>query len=83
MRVLTQLENNVVSAGCGVCGGKQEVDTTPVVAGVLTGLATGAGVAMAGFSAGYIFAGAVLGSAAGVAAPWILANTNVKVVHPT
>lgn len=83
MRVLTQFENNVVAAGCDVCGAKEEISTS-IVAGTVVGLATGAGMAMAGFGSGYIIiAGAVLGSAAGISTPWILANTSVKVVQPT
>lgn len=82
MRVLTQFENNVVAAGCDVCGAKEEIATS-IVAGAVVGLATGAGMAMAGFGSGYIIAGAVLGSAAGISTPWILANTSVKVVQPT
>ncbi len=72
MRVLTQLENNIVSGGCDLCGGKKNLDPTPVVMGVVGGLATGVGVGLAGFGVGYITAGVVLGVATGViATPWL------------
>jgi len=68
MRVLTQFENGVVSGGCGVCGGKQVLDPTPIVVGVLMGLVTGMSMDIAGVGAGFIVAGTVVGVVVGVTA---------------